>query len=383
MGELEAIKRGTAASIVKTPLEDTRGVVLPSYEALPSLVLPEQKIKSEKNKPEIADHRPYILAPASDIHCVNNVSPFPVISINGMNMTDEAIRNMGQRVADLHGRSTLVIPNHTEGVPIDIRNCVVSAFSNSKGLRFEENAAKNLSETFVSRLHDSYPVEISAYSQGTLITHNVLGEFKKILLNNDKADLWNAFAERVELRTYGAAIHHWPTEIKVNEVRHLSDPVSVIGDVVSLNRGVVDSLSLSFELKRTAATTLVQKKEAHSINMYMDNKAAFVMKAAGKLSLNEQANALVQSMNKGEFSNAFYEGLITQLHQTATNPSSSVNDSNSSIILSRELILGLFHDRKAFEMITRDALATLEATAEIKLQNPNQKISSALNFRTK
>jgi hypothetical protein len=179
------------------------------------------------------DHTPFIVNPSEGVRATNNSSPHPVISINGMNMTDKSIRDMGQSFSDFFGRPTLMIPNHTDGAQIDIRNCILSAFSSKNGFRYEPHAAHNLVHVLLGRLNDPFPIEINAYSQGTLITCNVLNELKSYFTQHGRPDLWDSLANRIELRTYGAPVHRWPSELQVKELRHVSDPVSLIGDVIS------------------------------------------------------------------------------------------------------------------------------------------------------
>jgi hypothetical protein len=361
-GERQGAKSASASEAVSVPQ-------VKATHRYTFLKMPDASSSGVRNQKEaIVNHIPFVIEPEEGIHATNNPSSHPIISINGMNMSEDDIRDMGQNLSNIFGRPALVIPNHTEGVPLDIRNCIAAAFSDRRGILRESDAANNLVQALSQRMNDTFPIEINAYSQGTLITYNVLNEVKSYLTGSGNKEKWDSLAERIELRTYGAAIHRWPSEIQVSELRHISDPVSVIGDMISIQKGIADILALSFASRRARVTLLHEPGNPHSISKYVDNGPAFILKQTRGTGPKEQAGHLINSMRNGEFSSRTYENVMSLLHEKARSSSVNPVEANKSIILSRELALGLSKDPVAAQMLTSKSVEHIQVASHTQLR---------------
>jgi hypothetical protein len=307
--------------------------------------------------------QPYIVEPAQGITAERNKSPFPTIVENGMNMTPESILAMGQGVANRYGKNALVVPNHTQGFVPDIRNCVAAAFSDKRGIDAEYGAASHLAAAFVARLDDSHPVVLNCYSQGTLISENVLCEMRRQLIASGQKERWDSFAARVDLQTYGAAMHVWPSGIKAKEYRHAGDGVAVVGDIVSLNQRVSSLVSGQGRSAQAEVTILPVFQDAHSITLYLDNAPRFHLKSLRERSgergrsgtPEQQGQALLESLKKSEFSNFEFERMINALTEVAGSDSVRIRDSNNAILLSREILTAMQEDSEIAGMLSESA----------------------------
>ena len=290
------------------------------------------------------------------------------IAINGMNMTPDSIHAMGQSLADMYGRPVYMIPNHTDGVVIDIRHCIAAAFSSKKGIQVENSSAKYLIEELARRRNDSDIIEIDAYSQGSLITRNVLVGLRDHLKQEGRENEWKKLASRIRLCTYGAATHEWPQEIRVNalELRHIGDGVAnPVGETVSAIQRIDALVKGDLTTGRPETIVLPVMRDAHSIQNYLQRFSEFYEKRL-RQSVSEprtkatveqrdvyrkRAQILIDDMRNKQgpstlnVSSVEFNTIIRQLVSPALDESTLARPRNRAILMARELATLLVQHR--------------------------------------
>ncbi len=363
----ETPNNNTAVSSIEAPSQSNE---------LKSLALPAIEVKIHSNKRE---DLPYLIFPTTGASNDPSASQFPILVVNGMNMTSESIFNMGQNIANKFGRASLMIPNHTEGKMIDIRNCIVSAFSSRLGVHLESGAAGNLANNLVNRLNDDKPIEIISYSQGTLITSNVLSELKTFLIQGHQKEAWNNFASRIDLKTYGAATHVWPSGIgNITEYRHMGDPIAGIGNYVSAIQMVSKGTKGDFKSEFATQIKLPVFKDAHSIINYLGS-SNFYLKELKGLDPQSQASRILDSMNKKVFSSDEYNSIVQAFAQKGLMSTGKVEEKNHAINLSHRLVKGFIENSEACAMLTPETIEILtKSAAQVPIEREKINIATRL-----
>ena len=325
-----------------------------------------QEAKQEEKKLNSVEEfdliNPYRVNPRQGYESPNFHSPYPLIAINGMAMHPYSILDMAQGLANQHGRTVHVVPNHTQGFLKDTKNGVVSVFHNQKGIEAEKVAASNLKTALVQRLNDDYPIELTAYSQGTLITKNVLFELRKEL----GQQAWQKFASRIKLRTFGAAFRAWPEPIRAKEHSHV-DLVALIGAGTSAQQRVQSLFNNQGKLNGADVVVFPQIKNAHSYVSYIKNNAEFILRDLQEFNPGLQATLILGSMSRSDYSSKEYEKLIDLITKPSQDPNSSVYKHNSSVILSKQIYNMLASYPTAALQLNQETIDSLSAASKTAL----------------
>ncbi len=334
---------------------------------MPQLVL--------QQSPSYPDHdldinQPYRVKPEEGIEAPNNYSPYPVISLGGMNMTPNSIHNMAQLKANISGREVEVIPNNTEGVLKDIRNCIVSVLHSGKGIEFEKSVATNLVRSLISRMKDNRPIDLLLYSQGNLIAEDVLSEMESAMNQSE----WKQFASRINITSFGTPNRLWPEEINAVEHRYVNDGVAAMGLPVAIRERVKSLSNGEGKLKPARVVKLPMTRHAHSIQNYLGDNAKFFLKSISNLNLSERAQAVISSMNKSEYSNKEYEKIIELIVAPSTKMESSINAHNNSVSFSREIYVQLPYSPKAEMQVSRELLKSIEKASKTEFRSKRDEV---------
>lgn len=331
-------------------------------------------------------HDPYKVP--TDSQRSNVLDDKPIIYVNGMNMTPDRIKESAEGLAQVYGRDVSVIPNNTESFAKDLSNSVAGAVGHRMGSMAEKYACENLKREIIARyVTDENPIRIVGYSQGTLVINNVLQDIKGELSPKE----WAKLAERIDLRTFGAAAKVFPKGIHATGQQHNEDPVP--GAVASATM-TIDGLKniLTAKIPNVTKTTKISheeaggrlvlpkvKLEAHDAAGYAQNAPRFILKSISKLHIEEQASALVKSIRKGEYSDEIYNACVVELGNMALgkNPEHAQRAIALSRELSRESKIGKFE----FGEEAKEILKLTSNLTNSDIVKPKTNIAQRLGIR--
>lgn len=307
---------------------------------------------------------PYRVSPPRGVENPNRSSQFPSLAVNGIRMTVEAIEKMGSLLALKRGHDVVVIPNISEGTLEDLANCVKAAFSDERGVEAEKTAAGNLARNLIGRLNDTEPVVVDAYSQGTLITRNVLAFVRAHLLAEGREGDWNSLASRLQVQTYGAAVRIWPKGVEnVVEYRHSGDPVAAVGVFVSANKALQDLLHRQLGA-RSKVIVIPQLSESHSINKYLQNNPRFLVASLSGATAEERGKELTTMMAQGELSNFEHSRTMDYLARVAKSEALPIGKTNNAILMLRSVLSELEQNPNIASLLSSELRSEMREAAD-------------------
>ena len=326
--------------------------------------------------------KPYLLQPQKDTIPENQKDSTPIIYVNGMNMSTEAIFQSAQLLANTCGRAVYVVPNDKEqNIFQDLTNSALSLFSSEQGSKAESESVEHVASILRARLEDDSPVHLFAYSQGSLIVKDSLWQLHKELIDNDKKAQWDHLASRIRLTTTAAATRNFPPGIAVKENWHSGDPIVVVSSSSAAAHtiaGYDDSIPPSIAVYANQADRMIPNlKKSHSITEYIENTEHFFLDRISDLSITAQVRTLKSSIAQGEYCDRQYHEIIDALTSTVSKEiaATEVNQEIASAQLRAKLFakefLKSFPDGKIDSFtLPKDQLEKLEVSRDFMAQKP-------------
>ena len=266
------------------------------------------------------------------------------IYINGFTYGEKGFIDSISALCNAYGREAVVIVNDQERSLFgDIFNAAAGTFSSKGGGWAENQAVRSLNREILKAHHAGKRVRLVPYSQGAIIAGNALTLLKEAMGKNE----WDKL--NLEVETYGAALHDFPTGKKVTEYRLSRDNVargtswlantkrSISNGYTSLADGTARKWSgikhwwngttpepepPKEPESQVAEVVYLQsdKKGAHLLQTYMGHQADFFLErrrvADGKLDSTRIARDLITSIQSGRYADWVHDAILSK---TATN----------------------------------------------------------------
>jgi hypothetical protein len=160
----------------------------------------------------------------------NDGTPFTgerIYYVNGIQNTASFQSQSIQNIANTTGAEVVGIHNSTEGIGLDLQQCVLDKLPTFK----ETNAAtRALALQIVNDIEAGRPVHLMAHSQGGLVTSGALTLVKDYLetvkpANKAQAD---AILKNIKVETFGSAAASWPYGPQYTHYINENDTVPMI-----------------------------------------------------------------------------------------------------------------------------------------------------------
>ena len=258
--------------------------------------------------------------------------------VNGIVLERESLVKQLREIAKTRGTPVTAIINGQDCGLVDdgegsfvasLLNGAAGVLSSRLGSAAETKAVTHLKEEIVAQvLTRGGRMHIDAHSQGSIITSNAL----RLLQSELPPAKWKQIVERLDVSTFGAAMHLFPKGIKVNEYAHSGDLVATSTKIASTGRqelakAMKDILGgIDPDLDKALPSVMQETKpcvikddslSAHSATNYIKDIPKFFIESyrdnRGKLELDKLASGLVRAVKNGRFSDATVRDILKDL----------------------------------------------------------------------
>lgn len=146
--------------------------------------------------------------------------PVNIVYVPGMLTPDEAQVKCTQELSALFGAEVYAAFNRTGPTPVnDVWNAALGLADDGKGIALEREACANLERAIRKALIEKRPIHIIAFSQGSIITHNVLEHLSRKMNN------WQELQKGIKVTVLGAYLPEWPGGLNVTMYLFSKDPI--------------------------------------------------------------------------------------------------------------------------------------------------------------
>jgi len=220
--------------------------------------------------------------------------------VNGANTDITNILQQAQSLADALGRKIHIIENKSQMPLVDYAHALAGVCSSRLGSSAEPEACQHLRAAIESAMHAGKRMQIHAFSQGGIITQNVIRELVK---EHGPQALCG-----VAVVTYGSLYLGWPDGIRVRQFAYGTDVPAQIIAGITREAGSVKAAALPKDVGEDRGDVCRLPGLEHNLAMYLQDLPLFAATQSG----NAQAMAayVCRSIKNGCYSDAVHYAMI-------------------------------------------------------------------------